>query len=403
MLIAKIISLLITLISTAYIARHLGPKNYGELSYAISFVSLFSFIASLGIDQVLHREIIRTPEKKDELLGSAIVLRIISSLFTILITTFSAFLISPKDVSLLLIFILSTTFIFGSFQLLSYEFQAESKSKYPSILSLAVLIILNILKILTVFLDGGVIYLAGIILLEPILYSLGYIYLKNTFYRNIFLLSYKKDTIISLLKDSFPLIFASAFFLIYARIDQVMLKNMIDSKAVGLYDSAVRISELSYFLPQILLTSLFPAIINAKKISEEIYYKRLKKLLFFLILLSITIAFFTTLLAKHILLIIFGGAFITALPALYICIWSILGSSLSTFTQQILLTENLTKFISIATFFGMIINIILNSILIPKYGISGAAIATLISYMVPFISLFLYAKTRKIILSIITS
>jgi O-antigen/teichoic acid export membrane protein len=144
MFFARIGSMAITFFATAYIARNLGPTNYGELSYAISFVSLFSFIAYLGIDQILHRDLIKYPEQKNELLGSAIALRLFASLVTVIITTTTALLVSSKDVSLLLIFIISLSTFFGSFQLLGYEFQAEAKSKYPSILLLCIVIILNI-------------------------------------------------------------------------------------------------------------------------------------------------------------------------------------------------------------------------------------------------------------------
>jgi O-antigen/teichoic acid export membrane protein len=401
MFVAKAGSLLITFIATAYIARNLGPQNYGELSYAISFVGLFSFIASLGIDQILHRDIIKYPEKKNELLGSAIVTRILASLVTVFITVISAVLLSPKDVSLLLIFIISLGAVCGSFQLLSYELQAESRSKYPSLLSLLIVFILNILKITVILFDKGVIFLALIILLEPVLYSLGYIYLKTKIYQDLKALSFRLTTARDILRDSFPLIFASAFYLVYNRIDQVMIKNMINSEAVGLYDAAVRISELSYFIPQIFLVALFPVIINARKTSPELYYKRTKKLLLFILGISICIALLTTLLSKYIILVIFGAGFLGGLHALYICAWSTVGASLNSFIQQILVAENMTKNITLATFFGMITNVALNIILIPMYGISGAAFATLVSYTVPFLSLFLFKKTRTLLLNIL--
>ncbi len=403
MFFAKIGSMAITFFATAYIARNLGPTNYGELSYAISFVSLFSFISYLGIDPILHRDLIQHPEKRNEILGSAIMLRVIASFFTVGVTMLSAIFISSKDVSLILIFIISLSSLVGAFQLLSYEFQAVAESKYPSILMLLVVIILNILKIITIYFNQGVIYLAGIVLLEPILYSLGYLYFKKTIYNDLHSLSVRKERMFSILRDSFPLIFASAFFLIYSRIDQVMLKNMIGAEAVGLYDSAVRISELSYFIPQLILVSLLPAVVNARKISLELYYKRTKKLLLTIIGISVAVAIGTTIFAKYLLLIIFGGAFIGALPALYICAWSTIGASLNSLAQQILVIENTTKKVSIAAFLGMSTNVLLNLLLIPLYGISGAAFATLVSYGVPFLSLFLFKHTRSMIIGVLRS
>lgn len=397
---AKIASLVISFIATAYIARSLGPTNYGELSYALSFSGLFGFLAGLGIDQILYRDLIKFPEKRNEYMGTAMVLRLIAGGATVIICMLSAFIFSPKDVSLILIFIVSLTFIFSSFQLLNYEFQAEVKAKYPSIISLIVVLILNILKIIVILTGQGVIYLAGIVLLEPILYTISLIYLRLKVYGTIINWNYNKDVAISILKDSFPLIFASAFFAVYARIDQVMIKNMIDTESVGLYSSAVSISEVWYFIPNIIVMSVFPAIINAKKTSEELYYKRIKKLFLVLMSVSILTALPTMLLSKYLITIIFGAGFIGALTILQIYVWSNIGAALGSLAQQILIAENLTKVLSVTTFLGMLTNVLLNIILIPKYGMVGAALATLISYFIPFISLVLFKQSRKIFLNL---
>lgn len=397
----KITGLIISFIATAYIARNLGPSNYGELSYAISFVGLFGFLAALGIDNVLYRDLIKFPERKKEYLGTAIILRVIAALITIMLTISIALLISPKDVSLFLIFIISLTFIFNSFQLLNYEFQAEAKSKYPSIISLFIVLILNILKIIVVFFNQGVIYLAAVILLEPILWMIGFIYLRLKIYGTFKGFVFKKEIAKQMLKDSLPLIFASAFFAIYARIDQVMIKNMINSEAVGLYDSAVRLSEIWYFIPNIIVASMFPAIINAKKVSEELYYKRIKKLFIIVLSISILTALFTVLFSKYIILIVFGAGFVSAITVLNIYVWSNIGAVLNFITQQVLIAENLSIKISVMVFWGMLTNIFLNLWLIPVYGMLGAAMATFISYMIPFISLFLFTNTRNLILRII--
>lgn len=398
--VGKMASMAISFIATIYIARNLGPTNYGQLSYAVSYVGLFSFLASLGIDQILYRDLIRYPEKRNEYMGSALSLRLISSVLTIIICTISAVIWSPKDISLLLIFVVSLTFIFSSFQLLNCEFQAEVKSKYPSIVSVVSVLILNILKIIVILSGKGIIYLALVLLLEPMLYAAGLVYFRIKEYGTIKNWKFDRGITITILKDSFPLIFASAFVAIYSRIDQVMIKSIIDTQSVGLYDSAVRISELLYFIPNMIIWSVFPAIINAKKVSDELYYKRVKKLLVVLLIISIATALPTGLLSKYLIAIIFGASFIGAVPVLQIYVWSGIGASLSFLTQQLLIAENLTKVVSVTTFFGMASNVALNIIWIPKYGMVGAAYATFISYIVPFASLLLFRRTRSMVFSI---
>lgn len=403
MFFAKIITMVISIVATAYIARHLGPKNYGELSYAISFVGIVSFFANLGIDQILCRDIIAHPEKRNEYLGSALVLKITASVLSFFTCVMLALALSMRDVSLYLIFIISLSPFAASFGLLSNEFQADAKSKYPSIFSILVVFILNILKLLVIYYDKGVIFLAAIVLLEPILYSIMYMILRTRVYGSLLNLRFNKLIAVTMLKSGYPLIFASVFFMIYARIDQVMIKHMINAEAVGLYDAAVRLSEISYFIPNIIMAGIFPAIINAKKISSALYHKRIKHLILLLIFISSLLALITTVFSKYIILVVYGATFIEAVPILTIYVWSNVGAALILLTQQILVSENLTKNVTLTLFFGMLFNVILNILLIPKYGMSGAAFASLISYFIPFISMLFISNTRIFLLKILRS
>lgn len=403
MFFARIATMVVSFIATAYTARNLGPTNYGELSYAISFVGIVTFFANLGIEQVLCRDLLKHPSKRNEYLGSAIALKAGASFLAFIVSSLLAFKFSPKDVSLYLIFIIGLGPLLGSFSLLSYEFQADLKSKYPSIFSVLVTIILNILKIAVIYFDQGVIYLASIIILEPVLYSIMYIFLHKKLYGNIFHFRFDGAIARSLLKDSLPLVFASAFFAIYARVDQVMIKNMLNTEAVGLYDAAVRMSEISYFIPNIIVAGLFPAIINAKRVSEDLYYKRAKKLLYLLLAISTGVALLTTLFSYHITYIIYGAGFAGSVLILKIYVWSNIGTALNLFTQQILVAENLTKNISLLLFIATLVNIGLNILYIPSHGTSGAAFASLISYTVPFIALGFIPTTRSLFKKIINS
>jgi len=378
---ARIGSMLVSFLATAYIARNLGPGNFGQLSYAVSFVSLFSFLYSLGIDNVLYRDLIKHPGKKNEYLGSAFFIKMSTGIITALIIIIFALILTKDTISLILIFILSGTFLFNSFQIINYEFQSRVEAKYPSIISFCVSFTLNILKILVILYGKGVIYLAIILLLESILYAGAYLLIyKVKLKEKITDWKFDKDITISLIKDSWPLIFTGVFAMIYARIDQVFIKHMIDSHAVGIYDSAVRIVEVWYFLPSIIVSSLFPAIMNAKLTSIKLYESRLTKLAILLTVLSVGIAIPMTFFASLIIKIVYGPAFIDAVIILKIYIWSGIGSFLSNLAGCYLIVENKRKLLFFFNFVPMITNVILNLLWIPSYGIIGSAYATLISY-----------------------
>jgi O-antigen/teichoic acid export membrane protein len=401
LLLSRILCMGISFAATAFIARHLGPSNYGQLSYAVSFVSIFSFLPSLGIDNVLYRDLIKYPEKRNEYLGSAIALKITASTITAIIIIIAAVFFAQDDVSKILIIILSFMFIFNSFLLVNNEFQANVQSKYPSIISLTVTIILNILKIIVVYLDKGVIYLAFILLLETVLYAVMYL-LAYTKILNKKILAWRFNKVIavSLLKDSLPLIFSYAFVLIYSRVDQVLIKHMMNAAAVGIYDSAVRVAEVWYFIPSIIISSVTPAIVNAKSVSERLYNSRLRKLILFVLLITVMTSLITSLLSSLIIKVLYGNDFSEGIKILQIYVWTGISVSLSTLSVSYLTIERSGKFIFYSTFIPMIINVILNILWIPTYGITGSAYATLLSYSLGPISLLFFKNTRLKILTI---
>jgi len=169
------------------------------------------------------------------------------------------------------------------------------------------------------------------------------------------------------------------FVSIYMRIDQVMIKEIMNSNAVGQYSAAVSLSQAWYFIPTVIGSSLFPAIINAKKINKKLYYGRVQNLYDLMVLLAISIALPLTFLSDLLVNLLFGSEFTETGSVLSVHIWAgvfvFLGVSGSKWT----LNENLQRYSSLCLFIGMLANIVLNLVMIPKFGIIGAALATLFS------------------------
>jgi len=252
-----------------------------------------------------------------------------------------------------------------------------------------------IIKLLLISLGAGLICFAAVMVIESVILAIGLVtaYIKQKL--SIFNWKIKFDLAKRLLRDSWPLILSGVAISIYMRIDQVMIKNMLDAKAVGNYAVAVRLSEVWYFIPMAITSSVFPAIINAKKVSEKLYYSRLQKLYDLITWLAIGIALSMTLLANDIIRILFGTQYQVAAGVLRIYVWAGIFVFLGVASSQYLIAENYTKISFYRTFIGAIVNVVLNIIMIPKYGINGAAIATLVSYFVSVFSIVLIPKTYK--------
>lgn len=387
--------MVITLFVGVYVARYLGPSNYGLLSYATSLVVLFSAIATLGLDNIVVRDLVKDERKRDELLGTTFVLKIIGSILLLGILAIAIRFITNDNFTNLLIFIIALATIFQSFNVIDFYFRSKVLSKYAVYAQTISGISSAIIKLLLIYFGMGLIYFAAVMVVESVILAIGLITTYTKQKLNIFNWRPKFNLAKRLLRDSWPLILSGVAISIYMRIDQVMIKEMLDTKAVGNYAVAVRLSEVWYFIPMAITSSVFPAIINARKISEKLYYGRLQKLYDLMTWLAIGIALPATFLADDIIRLLFGTQYQDAAGVLRIYIWAGVFVFLGVASSHYLIAENYTRISFFRTFIGAIVNVILNIILIPKYGINGAAMATVVSYFVSVFSIILVSKTYK--------
>ncbi len=386
---------IISVIVNIWVARYLEPSNFGMLSYALAFTGMFSFIANLGISSILIRDLVKFPEKRDKLLGTAFILTLGGGFLAFLITTLGAFLIIDSLIIRNLSIVFALTFILSSFSVISNYFQANVQAKKNSIVQIITTILSSVLKIMIILSGKGIIWFMLVYVGDYLFNSILYVF--NYFKSGLKLFDWKFDKIIAkeILSVSWLLMISSAAAFIYMRIDQVMIGYYLGSTAVGLYAAAVRLVEIWYFIPTLICASLFPAIINAKKIDEEKYKKRLKNLYLLLASIAILIAIPSTLLANWFINLFFGSAYGGSVVILQIYVWSGVGLFLTWGLNYYFLTENHLYTIFNLSFFSMILNILLNIVFIPKFGLTGAAWATLMSYSIGPVLIFSFLKNKK--------
>jgi O-antigen/teichoic acid export membrane protein len=199
-----------------------------------------------------------------------------------------------------------------------------------------------------------------------------------------------------MLKDNWPLILSGVAIMIYMRIDQVMIGEMAGDKEVGIYSVAVQLVEVWYFLPGIIVSSVFPSIVEAKSMGDIVFYERLQKLYNFLALMAYVVAIPVTFLAGWVVKILFGVPYAKAGPMLSLLIWSVLFTNLGVARSTFLTAMNWTRIYLMTVSLGCIINVGLNYLLIPRYGGMGAVIASCIAYwFAAHGSCFLYKPLNK--------
>ena len=363
-----------------YVARYLGPERFGLLSYALSFVGIFVALATLGLDEVVVRELIKTPEQREKILGTSFLLKLVGTLLmwaAILV----AIPLTENDLQTnILIIIIAFGTVFQAFNVIDLNFQAKVKSKYVVHAQFVQLIISSIVKIILVVNEAPLIWFASVYSLDVIVLAMGLVfaYLYNG--DNIFSWKWSFETSKYLLHDSWPLILAGVVISVYMKIDQVMIKEMLGAKEVGLYAAAVKLSEAWYFIPMAITSSLLPAIINAKVYQKEVYYQRLQKLYDLMVWIAIAIALPTTFLSTLVVEFLYGKEYLGSSSVLIIHIWTAVFVFLGVASSKYLLAENFIKKTFYRTFIGALLNVIMNYYLIGIIGIQGAAISTLVSH-----------------------
>jgi O-antigen/teichoic acid export membrane protein len=392
----KILRMALGLVIGVWVTRFLGPEQFGLFSYIISFVGIFTIFSTLGLDSIVVRELVKNQASTDIILGTAFTLKLIGALLVCVGVSLISYFTFDDKLTSFLVLLFSFTTIFHSFNVIDFYFQSKVLSKFVTHANVVSLITTSIIKIVLIYNQASLVHFIVVAILDSLIIASGlvYFYCKNGFS----LRQWKFDRVIAinLLKDSWPLIFSGFVISIYMKLDQMMLKNLLNSEAVGQYAAAVRLSEVWYFIPVAICSSMYPAIINSKNLSDSIYYERLQTLYRLLVWMAILIAIPITFTSDVIIRGLYGIDFNDASIVLTIHIWTSIFVFFGVAWSQWMTIENMQGTILKIQILSLLSNIALNMILIPEYGPKGAALATLISYSLGHTVFALLFKNQNI-------
>jgi PST family polysaccharide transporter len=379
----KILRMGVGLVVIVWVARYLGPAQFGTLSYAMAFVAFFSALGNLGLESVVIRNIVVDPGRREEILATAFVLRLIGGGAAMLLALSAIMLIRPTDnTTQLLVGITAAGAVFQALDTIDYWFQAEVRSKYTVYAKNAAFLTVSVAKALLILWGAPLVAFAWAGLAEIILGAMGLLLIFKLRGHSLKSAKASREQAIRLLRQSWPLLLSGVFVLVLLRIDQIMLGEMRGDKDVGLFSAALRISEVWYFIPMAIVSSVLPYITNAKKHDEALYYRTLNRLYLLMIWLSLAVAVPVTIFSQQIVMSVYGQPYIDASTVIAIHCWAGIFIFFGSVSNLWYLLENLNHYTMYRCALGAVVNICLNVVLIPKYGINGAAIATLITQIV---------------------
>ncbi|MCW5896051.1 MAG: flippase [Bacteroidetes bacterium] len=394
----KVLRMGVGLVVGVWVARYLGPEQYGLWNYAIAFAALFSVFTTLGLDSIVVKELVNGQIPASHILGTSFALRVSSSLAMLVVSVVIVMGIRPGDgLMAALVAITAAGYLFLSFDVIDFWFQSQVLSKYTVYAKNTVFLLVAGIRIGLILFHAPLIVFVWVSLAEVGFSAIALIVVYRLKGQSLLAWQADRGTARILLQQSWPLLLAAVSIAIYMKIDQVMLGNMIGVDAVGIYAAAARISEIWYFIPSAIAASIFPAILQTRSRSKELYYLRIQKLFDIMTGLALVITIPLALASTPVMVALFGYQYEAAGPILSIHIWASVFVFLGVAQGGWDVAENLTKLSMVRTVLGAVLNILLNIILIPMYQGSGAAIATVVSYA--FSAYFfnmISAKTRRI-------
>jgi len=392
----KVLRMFMGLFVGIWVARYLGPEQFGLLSYAQSFVFLFTAIATLGLDSIVVRELVKDNSQRNILLGTAFTFKLIGSLCILPLLWLGVQFTSNDSYTNLLIFIIASGTIFQSFNVIDFYYQSSVLSKYVAFANTITLAISSIVKIILILNEASLLTFAIVGAFDTVILSLGLIY----FYRqktHQSLREWQFDRVVAkrLLSDSWPLILSSVMISISMRVDQVMIKNMLSDTELGYYAAAVRVSEAWFFIPAIICGSIYPSIINSYKNSSKDSFNRRKMILYTsLTLVGIIVSAFVTIFSDFIILSLFGSNYLSSIEVLKIVVWVGVIVCFGSAWSLVQIIMNRQKFMMFFEIMSVSLNVIFNYFLIKRYGLNGAAFSTILSVLIAYFLYYILVKGR---------
>lgn len=372
----KIVQAVVGLIVSMLTARYLGPSNYGLISYAASITAFFVPIMQLGLANIMVQEIVSHPDEEGTILGTALTMSILSGFCCIGgVFAFTFLANSGEVVTIIVCLLYSLSLIAQAAELTQYWFQAKFKAKYTSLSALFAYVLVGIYQIILLVTGQDIYWFAITYTIQYGIIALClFILYKRTDGQP---LRVSRSVALRMFSKSKYYIVSSLMVTVFAQTDRIMIKMMIDDASTGYYSAAVTCAGLTSFVFQAIADSARPAIFEAQMVDKNRFETNVSRLYCVMIYFSLVQCVGMTLFARIIIHILYGSSYEPAVSALRIIVWYTTFSYLGVVRNIWILAEQKQRYLWKINLFGAIANVVLNALLIPKFGIMGAAFASL--------------------------
>ena len=375
----KVVQLISGLIVGIIIARYLGPERYGLMNYVISYVFLFQTFAIFGLDQIEIREEARGEQPYQKIIGTAFGLKVMFSILFMAIVSLTSWLTDADGYTTLLVAIYSLTIVLNSFGVIRNYFFAIVQNEYVVKSEIARTAVGIIIKLLLLASHANLTWFIVAYAFDGVLLSTGYLVAYRAKVGSVREWTFSSRYARFLLKESFPLLLTSAAVIVYQRIDQVMIGQMIDKEAVGFFAVASRFVEVLLFIPMMLTQTITPLLVKAREESQAVYEQKAQQFMNLSVWLSLLASALTACLAYWLVTLTFGQAYLPAVAVLQVMAFKAAATALSSTAGAMLVTEGLQRLAIFRDGLGCLVCVVFNYLLLPRYGIIAAAFVAIAS------------------------
>lgn len=400
----RVVRLVVVLGTGILVARYLGPELFGQLNYATGFVGLFFALTTMGLDEIVVRDLVKEPGRRDELLGTSAVIKLFGSVLLVVLVALATVARGMDGLTATLVIVIGSAEVLRPFGVIDWYFMARVRSRETVLVQMVQVFVSAGFKVALVVMKAPLVWFAWVYVLEGLVLAVGYVFMYERHGAVIRAWRYTRSMAVHLLGQSWPLVIYGVALYVQAKIDQVMIFDVLRGRVgeaaanaeVGQYSNALKMIEALGFLPVIVQKSLAPAITRAKVQGGALYGDRLlnQYRLMFLMFLATSVPLYFT--AEPIMVFLYGEEFRPAGYLLSLFAIRLLFTNMGVGKASFITNESLFKYSLMTAVVGAVINIVMNYFLIPPFKAIGAIWATIGSFTVSiFLMDLLFEGTRR--------
>ena len=389
----RIAQMVLSFLVSIFTARYLGPGNYGLINYAGAYVAFFTSFCTLGINSVIIKDFVDNPEDQGKAIGTTIVLRAVSSLFSsLMIVGIVSIVDKGEPITITVAALCSISLVFQVFDTINYWFQSKYKSRVTAVATLIAYIATSVYKIILLILQKSVIWFAFASSFDYIVLAICLFYAYRRYNGQFELLEKGKY----LLGKSYHYILSGMMVAIYMQTDKLMLKQMLDEASVGYYSLASAINMMWCFVLQAIIDSVYPTIMELYKSGKKEAFERKNRQLYAMVIyISVFVAIMFVIFGRFAILLIYGEEYAPTAGTLKIITWYTVFAYLGVARNAWIVCTNNQKYLKYMYLSAAIVNVLLNLCFIPVWGAFGAAFASLIAQISTCIILPCFIKRMR--------